>query len=163
MNNNQVEMLLDDTKEDLKRVKVIIDSLGISSNIVPYLNKYAIIKACGAMEVAFKSIIADTCNKRSKRQVKKFINNKVRENSMNPSYGNICKTLGAFDDEWKKEFKHDINTHNDKTIIHTSIQSLVDARNSFAHGGNPGVTINDTLLYFENFRKAIEILDIVVV
>ena len=162
MNNAEVESVLNDCYDDLQRVKAIIDSLGGSSNIVPYLNNYAIIKACGIMEVAFKTIIADYCSKRSKKQVQEYLTRKVRDNSMNPSYENICRTLGDFDSDWKKQFKDDVNTHTQKDIILTSMKSLVAARNSFAHGGNPGLSINDTITYFTNFRVAIELLDTIV-
>lgn len=154
-----MEELLDECQQDLRRVEVIIVSLGGSSNIVPYLNNYAIIKACGTIEVAFKRIITDYCSKRSKKQVKKFLTRKVRDNSMNPSYDTICRTLGDFDRDWKSKFKDDVNAHAEKDVILTSIKSLVDARNSFAHGGHPGLSINDTISYYLKFREAIELLD----
>lgn len=162
MNNVDVQQILDDGEQDLLRVKAIVDSLGISSNIVPYLNNYAVIKACGTIEVAFKAIIADYCSRRSKKQVKEFLTRKIRDNSMNPSYNNICRTLGDFDKDWSKRFKSDINTHAQKSVILTSIQSLVDARNSFAHGGNPGLSINDTITYYTNSKEIIELLDTII-
>lgn len=162
MNNTEVEDALNECQQDLQRVKVIIDSLGIGSNIVPYLNSYAVIKACGTMEVAFKTIVTDYCSRRSKKQVKEFLTNKVRDNSMNPSYSNILRTLSEFDEDWKDSFKDGINSHVQKDALLTSMQSLVDARNSFAHGGNHNLTINDTIAYYLNFRIAIEMLDTIV-
>lgn len=162
MNNTDVESALNECQQDLQHVKAIIDSLGIGSNIVPYLNSYAVIKACGTMEVAFKTIITDYCSKRSKKQVKEFLTNKVKDNSMNPSYSNILRTLSDFDEEWKDKFKDSINSHIQKNSILTSMQSLVDARNSFAHGGNHNLTINDTITYYLSFRIAIEILDTII-
>lgn len=162
MNNIEVEKVLNDCEADLDRVKGIIDYLGVSSNIVPYLNNYAIIKACGTMEVAYKSIITDFCSKRSKQQVKNFLTRKVRENSINPSYSNIVQTIGDFDKSWKKIFKDNVNAHAQKDIILTSMDSLVSARNSFAHGGSPSLSINDTITYFMHFRLAIELLDTIV-
>lgn len=162
MNNQDVEKILGDCQSDLNRVSSIIDSLGFGSNIVPYLTQYGVIRACGTIETAFKSIIADHLSKRSKTQVKNFLTRKIRENSMNPTYSNICSTLGDFDDEWKKIFKVEINNHNNKEVILTSIKSLVDARNDFAHGGNPKVTISDTVTYYEHFCEVIEILDVIV-
>jgi len=159
MNNADVETALNDCQQDLLRVKAIIDSLGIGSNIVPYLNSYAVIKACGTMEVAFKAIVTDYCSHRSKKQVKKFLTNKIRDSSINPSYSNIIRTLSDFDDNWKERFKNDVNAHVQKNALLTSMQSLVDARNSFAHGGNHNLSINDIISYYSNFRTAIELLD----
>ena len=56
MNNQSVEQVLDDCTSDLTSAISIISSLGRTSNVVSYLNKYAIIKACGTIEVAFKSV-----------------------------------------------------------------------------------------------------------
>lgn len=162
MNNNYVQTLLDDCKNELDNVKLIIDGLGVASNIVPYLNKYAIIKACGIVEVSYKSLIADYCDRRSKPQVKNFLKKYVRENSKNPSYSNICNLLKEFDDNWNTTFKNSIDSHPNKSRIITSIKSLVDARNEFAHGGNPTLTISDVISYFSDFRIVIEEIDNIV-
>ncbi|MGB4978671.1 MAG: HEPN domain-containing protein [Anaerolineae bacterium] len=162
MNNTDVEEVLNECERDLQRVKVIIDSLGIGSNIVLYLNSYAVVKACGTVEVAFKTILTDYCSRRSKKQVKEFLTKKVKDSSMNPSYDNIIRTLSEFDKEWKERFKDGINAHAQKDAIFTSIKSLVDARNSFAHGSSHNLTINDTIRYYSNFRLAIDLLDTIV-
>jgi len=163
MNNTDVEDMLNECEQDLKRVKVLIDSLGIGSHIVPYLNSYAVIKACGTTEVAFKTIITDYCSWHSKKQVKEYLTKKVRDSSMNPSYDNIIRALNDFDKDWKKQFQDGINAHPQKDAILISMKSLVDARNSFAHGSSHSLTINDTIKYYENFRLAINLLDTIIV
>lgn len=162
MNNNEVLLLLDECQDDLDKVGTIIDSLGQTSSVVPYLSKYAIIKACGTIEVAYKTIIADNCSKRTKKQVKTFIDNKVRDSSHNPSYTNICNLLDEFDSDWKDNFKQQVQIHTDRDEILTSLSSLVAARNEFAHGGNPTITISDVIRYYRFCRIVIEIIDNVV-
>ena len=49
-----------------------------------------------------------------------------------------------------------------KANLLTSLQSLVDARNDFAHGGNPNATISDVLTYFTHARRIMEIMDDVI-
>lgn len=159
MNNAQVLLILNECQDDLDIVKYIVQSLGFSSTVVPYLSKYAIIKACGTIEIAFKAIITDHCSKRSKRQVKQFLSRKIKDSSSNPSYENICKILKDFDENWLKDFKNNLKSHPDYNVILTSMQSLVDARNDFAHGGNPNLTIADTISYFNYCRTAMIILD----
>jgi len=134
-----------------------------TSNIVPYINKYCIIRACGSIEIAFKTIIADFINRRSKIQIKNYINKYVRENSSNPSYDNICKLLKSFDSSWNTNFKSEVNKHPDKSKIMTSIESLVDARNEFAHGGNPNIPVQSTIDYFYDGKTLIEILDTIII
>lgn len=162
MNNSYVLRLMDDCENELNVVKLIIDGLGMMSSIVPFLNKYAIIKACGVIEVSYKTVVADYCDKRSKPQIKNFLKKYVRENSKNPSYSNLCNLLKEFDIDWNAEFKRRIDTHPNKTKIITSIDSLVAARNEFAHGGNPTLTVSDVINYFSDFRVVIEIIDDIV-
>jgi len=163
MNNTDVEQILDECKQDLERIHLAItNTLGPTSPVVPFLTNYAVIRACGTMEVAFKSIITDHCSRRSKRQVKNYLENKVRNSSMNPSYSRIVKTLKDFDPTWQESFKNGINGHHNRDKILTSMESLVGARNAIAHGGQTQLSITDIVTYFDDFREAIEILDSVV-
>lgn len=159
MNNSEVQRLLDDCSAELSHVTGLITGLGVASNAAPYLTKYAIIRACGGIEQAFKSILCDFSSRRSKKQVKRFLGRRVRESSMNPSYENICRLLKDFDEEWYEEFKDHIKAAPDKSVWMTSLTSLVDARNEFAHGGNPSSSITDVISYFQNCRAVIEVLD----
>ncbi len=162
MYNVDVDALLNECSTDLSNASAILSTIGTTSNIVPYLNKYCIIRACGSIEVSFKTIIADFIDKRSKKQIKNYINERIRENSANPSYQNICKLLKSFDTTWNNDFKRKLKSHVDHSSIMSSIGSLVDARNEFAHGGNPTITLRDTIRYYEEAKKLISILDEVV-
>lgn len=159
MNNTDVEELLVDCKNDLIAVEGIVVSLGYQSNIVSYLNKYAIIKACGTFEIAFKTLISDHCSRRVKRQVKNYLSKKVKSNSANPSYQNICNLLNDFDPQWRQDFKDKVNSHQNASKLKTSMESLVNARNTFAHGGDPNASISNVRDYFNDFYEVIIILD----
>jgi len=159
MNNTEVQSLLDDCSKELSQVKTLIETLGVASSIAPYLTKYAIIRACGSIEQSFKSIVCDFCTRRSKKQVKRFLEQRVRESSTNPSYSNICKLLNDFDEVWLAQFKQAVDNSPDKTAWMTSLTSLVDARNDFAHGGNPSASIGDVATYFAHGKAVIETLD----
>jgi hypothetical protein len=162
MNNPDVEKMLIECEFELNKVKSMIDSLGWNSNIVPFLNKYAIIKACGTVEVAYKAIVADHCNRRTKIQVKNYIDKKVRDSSRNPTYSNLCGLLKEFDDSWNNDFKNRVSSHPSGNVIPDSLNSLVSARNDFAHGGNPSITINDVVSHFSMCRIALELMDDIV-
>lgn len=161
MNNQSVKQILDDTFDDLSNALAIVTSNGATSPEVPYINKYSVIKACGAIEISFKALVTDCCNYKAKQQIKNYINTKVKEGSMNPSYSNICGLLKSFDTNWNESFKKMINLHPDKNQILTSLDSLVASRNEFAHGGNPTASIVDSIRYYTEAIKMIEILDII--
>lgn len=159
MNNAAVQQILDECDADLGKVKAIIDNLGQTSLPVPYLTRYSIIKACGTIEAAYKNLLADYCSKRSRQQIKNYINSNVRDSSCNPTFSNMCKLLKEFDHHWNDNFKNLINSHPDKTALQTSLQSLVDARNDFAHGGSPTATITDVIAQYSYCRVVVEIID----
>lgn len=162
MNNSVADQILSDCDADLQDALNLIGKYGVFHDIVPYLNKYGIIRACGSIEVAFKTIIADYCDDGSKQQVINFVNAKIRENPANPRYDKICQILKSVDEDWNNEFKTKVKSQSNKTQILFGINSLVDARNDFAHGGNPNVSLNDTYTYFTESKKLIDILDSVV-
>lgn len=162
MHNSDVQQVLDECSIDVNNVKTIVDSLGVSSNIAPYLSKYSIVRACGAIEIAYKSIIADYCSRRSKPQVKSYINHYIKERSSNPSYDNISKILNSFDRGWANDFRDMVRRHPRSANLLTSLQSLVDARNDFAHGGNPTVSINDIVNYYQDSYEIINLLDTII-
>jgi hypothetical protein len=63
----------------------------------------------------------------------------------------------------ENDFYSDVDACAHKSALLTSLQSLVDARNDFAHGGSPPVSIGDVLQYFAHGRELMEMLDAVVV
>lgn len=163
MNNGDVQVLLDNCDSELAHIDTLITSIGGTNLIVPYLNKYAVIRSCGTIEVAFKTLIADYCSKRSKPQVKSFLNKRIRENSANPSYQNIINILKDFDSNWVTTFKTQMQALANYNSVQSSIQSLVDARNDFAHGGSPTLTFSDIRTYFVESKLIIVTLDAVIV
>lgn len=162
MNNADVHLHLNQCRSELNHIHDSIIVLGIMSPVVPYLTKYAVIRACGAIEVSFKNLVVDYCSKRSKKQVKRFIFMKIAKGSANPSHDNILTILNQFDEDWKNVYKANIKADPDKQQLLDSLQSLVDARNDFAHGGNPTLSISDVLTHFSNARRVIEHIDSVI-
>ena len=73
MNNSDVQLLLDECDSDFQRIDQIIYVLTNTNPAVPFLTKYAVIKACGTLEQAFKVIISDFSCVGQSLQVKNFI------------------------------------------------------------------------------------------
>lgn len=162
MNNPEAQNSINLCREELQRIKTLIeDLLGHTSPIVPYLTKYAIVRACGTIEYSFKTIIADL-HTGNTPQVANYIDNTIRNSSMNPSISNICSTLKKFDEEWNTTFKQKINNHVHGQRLKDSIDSLNNARNSFAHGGTPTSSFENVSEYFEDTVLIINMLDEVV-
>jgi hypothetical protein len=161
MNNSEVSQILADCSEELDNISALLVGLGDGANPTPYVKKYAVIKATGAIEIGFKQIIADKVDHECNIQVKNFVTKKVRESSFNPKLGLIESMLSEFDQRWNNKFE-ELLSLEDKPALKGSLTELVNARNEFAHGGNPDVDIEKTIYYFQNGCKILEILDQVV-
>lgn len=162
MNNTAVQAELTACSLELDDVAASIKGLGILSSTVPYLTKYALIRACGTIERAFKTLIADFCSQSSTYQIKQFLTKKVRDNSANPKLDRIHGMLNDFDESWSDSLKASMKRHADRELMTTALTTLVDARNEFAHGGSPNVSIGDVQSHFMNARKVIEIMDAII-
>ena len=162
MNNQAVFSNLNDCSTELTKLHQIIEVFGQSHSIVPFLTNYAVIKCCGTIENSFKSIISDFHNSLP-QQAKNYIEKTFLNSSMNPSKDNICKSLLKFDEQWNLNFKVKLSAEQNKSRIESSLNSLNEARNAFAHGGNPGVSFNSVVIYFNDSRRVIELLDEVVI
>lgn len=160
MNNEEAQRNIELCNVDLQKIYHLIEGHGTSS-IVPFLTNYSIVKACGTIEYCFKTIISDYLSGQSS-QLNNYIDNTIRNSSMNPSRDNICRTLNKIDQEWNNEFKNKLNTHVNSARLKNSIDSLNSARNSFAHGDTPSSTFDDIKNYFEDSALIIEMLDEVI-
>lgn len=163
MNNKRVEKIIEDNNLELKKIRDIIKSIGPFDSSVSFLTKYALIKACGSIEVSFKAIISDFVMNSSSAQIKKYISISVIDSAMNPCIENICNLLNNFDDNWCKYFKDKLKTRSDYLQLIASLKSLKDDRNAFAHGGNPTVSFDMIAKYYEDSKKIIEDLDSIIV
>lgn len=163
MNNVNAAQLVAECQTELESIKALIEEYGSFSSVVPFLTNYSVIKACGTIEQSFKTIIADCCEKGQNQQVKTYIQNTFRDGSRNPNYDNICKSLVEFDTNWCALFKKTVNKKKNVSNLRTSLKSLNDARNAFAHGGKPNVSFSSVVEYFKDSLVIVTILDSVVV
>jgi len=161
MRNLQVQTYLDICTTDMDKIEKIIDGLGQLSNIVPFLTKYAIIKACGTLELSFKTLLADQLNANAGHQLVTYVNKTIREKPLNPNMSNWHQLLKKLDKSWSDQFKVNVDALPHSAKIYTSLDSLNAARNAFAHGLEPNVSFPSVKEYFADSRRALEILDLI--
>lgn len=161
MNNTNAQESIDVCVDELQRIFHLIEGLGHMSPIVPFLTNYSIVRACGTIEFCFKTIISDLHSGYS-TQVQNYVDNTIRNSSMNPSRYNICRTLKRFDEEWNTNFNQRLNSHVNAERLKDSIDSLNTARNSFAHGDSPSSSFENIRNYFDDCVLIMNMLDEVV-
>lgn len=154
MKNKEVAESIASCTEELEGIKAFIVGNGEGARPTPYLKKYAVMRATGCIEVGFKQIVADRVDLDSEIHIKNFIKRKVRDSSTNPRLGAIESMLSEFDDRWRGRFD-ELMGLADKPKLKGALTNLVDARNEFAHGGNPALDIEKII---QNFKDSIEVL-----
>jgi hypothetical protein len=158
MNNIEVSVLLDECREELIAITALLTGMGDGARPTPYIKKYAVIRATGSIESAFKQIIADRVDRDSHSQLKNFISRKIRNSSCNPRLEMIEGMLSEFDDQWRARFDEKIALA-DKPALKGALTELVKARNSFAHGGAIELPLEKTVEFFESACIVLQVLD----
>lgn len=161
MNNLDAKQTLDRCLLELESIQTLLEALGVAALPAPYLKKYSVIRASGSIESSFKTIIADKVDDGSHHQMKNFIRRKIRNSSSNPHFENILMMLSEFDIRWRKRFIEKVSLADRPRLV-DALKKLVEARNSFAHGGDPDLNIGDTISYFKCGIQVMELLDDVV-
>ena len=90
-------------------------------------------------------------------EAKNFLNKNIVEASFNPSPGQMYKILEKINSLWKVNFEKKIGGTNQKG----QLKSLVDLRNSFAHGSTITASINDVIAYYKAGVLILKELDVV--
>jgi hypothetical protein len=157
MNNVPASNVLHDCLHDLGVVKATL--VGIEgSQTAPYLKKYSVIRASGSIELAFKMVIADRVDQGSHEQARNFVRTKVRNASTNPRLDAIEKSLKEFDPRWNRRFKELVALAN-RHRLSGALETLVKARNRFAHGGESDISIDEIITHFRDGARVIAFLD----
>ena len=142
--NGDYSLILKDCRIELENIKRWIATNPMDSN-VRYLTSYAVIKASGTIENVLKQIIFDTLSDGAKDETKNYLTKSIMDASYNPSPGQIYKLLERINTDWKQQFESFIHGSNQKG----ELKSLVELRNSFAHGSSITASIRDVVNYFD--------------
>lgn len=158
MENKSAEEIMLTCSKELQDINDLLSHPDSTEPASEYIKKYAVIRASGSIESAFKKIIADKVEIGCHEQIRNFIHRKIRNASYNPRLGTIENMLVDFDVRWKSKFSEKISLEN-KIVLTESLSKLVSERNSFAHGGSSELSIDLTIKYFNDGFKVIRILD----
>ncbi len=120
-----------------------------------YLISYAVVKTCGIIETIYKNLVADTISPGASEEVQNYLRRGIRDSSSNPTVGNIMQLLQNLNQVWKQQFEDKTKGTEEKG----SLSSLVDLRNSFAHGRSITASIGDVKRYFEDGKTILTWLE----
>lgn len=155
---------LDETTLELEEIKTWINqNKHRMENNVRFLISYAIIKSCGTVEVIFKNILYSHLAQNANPEARNYLCGMILESSCNPNTGSIEKMLDSMKADWRATFSDKIKPeYNNSINLKSDLNSLVQRRNDFAHGGNATISIESVIKYFSSGKTILHILDSVV-
>ena len=149
--------MLDDCYREITVIEAHINGNKFDS-LNPFLISYAVVKACGVIEVVYKNLVVDTISVGATSAGKAFFDKNIRDSSSNPSTGNMQRLLQDLNGSWAQQFESQVKGTPEKG----SLSSLVQLRNDFAHGRSVTASIGDVKKYFEHGRTILTWLESII-
>jgi len=128
------------------------------NSLNPFLISYAVVKACGVIEVFYKNLVVDIISEGATVEGKNYFEKNIRDSSSNPATGNMLRLLQDLNPTWADQFNTQIHGKQEKG----SLTSLVSLRNDFAHGRNVTASIGDVKKYFEDGKTILTWLETII-
>jgi len=161
MKNKEAERLINRCKGELKVIEKYIKAQPLDI-LNRHLTLYALIEAHGTIELSIKILIFTVLSKRGTTQLRSYLNESIKNHPFDIRYSHICKFLKKYvDDSWRLKLKRKIDAKVEREQIRSSLKTLHDTRNEFAHGGNPTISFREIKKNFNDSIKLIRILDVI--
>lgn len=148
--NHKVKVYITGLDEDLNLANNQSDD-----EVKSLLAKIICIRISGLLEVAIKSRISDYSDKKTPKEIKRFLTQKFKDIT-NLKTSKLCDVLGAFSSDRKDEFEEEIRNNQQ---IKSSLDSLITLRNDIAHGQTCSISLNHVQQYYNDVKIAIGLFD----
>jgi RiboL-PSP-HEPN len=119
-------------------------------------SKYLCILVSGFIEESLRVLLEDYTRTRSAPNIQNFVV-KQTGNITNCKTSRILEVLSKFSQDWANDFSDQITDE-----IKNSIDSVIANRHVIAHGKNVNITYRTMSTYYNNVKKAVEILDAII-
>lgn len=155
---DELRRIADETHLELDKISNWINSNKLDFK-VNYLNAYSVIKASGTIERIFKSMIYDRMSDGANDDTCYYLTKKILDASYNISYNKIQNILEKINPKWFKELNSRVSKKNN---LKNDLNSLIQLRNTFAHGNSMNEPIDTIIGYYESGMMVMEELDKVI-
>lgn len=151
---SSLERILKDTLDELHNIKGWIDNNKLDSK-VRYLNAYSVIKASGTIEQVYKNIVFGKLSENANEHAKNYLTKQILDASFNPGTGIIQKMLQNINSNWWIKLDNEFKTSK---LCKQDLNSLIQLRNSIAHGNTINESIDNILRYYLSSKDIMECL-----
>jgi hypothetical protein len=116
-------------------------------------SKYLCILVSGFIEESLRVLLEKYCENKASENIQKFVGKKI-DNITNCNTNKMRTILDEFSSDWSNEFTNRINDQ-----IKTAIDTVVGNRHKIAHGRSITMSYHNISTYYNNVKKAVEILE----
>ena len=121
-----------------------------------HMAKYLCIRISGLMETFFKRKIANYLHGKAPKPVENYVNNMFKTfSSVNTN--KIAKTIGGFSNDWERDFC-EIITEKQRA----SLDAIIANRHNLAHGKDQGLTLKQIEEHYNEIKKVMEIVELII-
>ncbi len=125
-------------------------------------SKYLCILISGYIEESLRVLLESYTAKNSSQYIRNFVSTEIKSIT-NCKTKKILDVLRSFNQHWEQDFNDKITAKSRiSDEIKNSIDSIITNRHSIAHGKNIGISHSTVYNYYENVKKAVEILEDVI-
>jgi hypothetical protein len=125
-------------------------------------SKYLCVLVSGFLEESLRVLLEEYARIHSSTNIQNFLEAQI-SSITNCKTSKIIDILNNFSNDWKEEFINQIQAQSQiADEIKNSIDSVVTNRHQIAHGKNVGLRYSTVANYYENVKKAVEILEAII-
>jgi hypothetical protein len=124
--------------------------------------KYLCILVSGFIEESLRVLLEEYTRKRATPVIQNFVSGEIKDIT-NCKTSKIAVVLQRFNPKWENDFLSEIQAKSRvDDEIKNSVDSVITNRHQIAHGKNIGLRYATISTYYNNVKKAVEILDAVI-
>lgn len=147
---------IENQENNLQRLFKKADNLknldGFDTEVRAQFTWYLCVRTSGYIEISIKVILHEYAKSYADSYTANYVSSQLKF-SRNPKKQQIAELLGKFSPSWKDSFNQQT-----KGNIGESLDSIVNNRNAIAHGNNVNLTFSELERYFNDAKKAVNIL-----
>lgn len=120
------------------------------------LAEYLCIRTSGLLETVVKQLVSEFMDGNSQQEVDRYVKTKMKSVT-NLKHAKLEKLLESFSSDWQSQYVSGISDAEK-----ASLNSIIDLRNSMAHGGTQSASYGTVKSHYNNVKSVIGRLKVII-
>ena len=137
-------------KQQLDATFERVKDVGLDTELQADFARYLCVLVSGYIEKAVVALVLEHVREKAAPTVQRFVEQRTKKFT-NAKASNAQELLGSFDPDWKRDLEEFLVDEPKDAV-----DSIVDLRNTIAHGGSVGLTYNRIKKYYQQAQLVID-------